>query len=129
MYTLNLNTGQVIRDEDGMIVAPTSSANETNFLQYKTWVNNGNTPTILDIQSQKNIITAWEFRDSFTQDELIQIINAAYDGNVQCRLLLLQIQTATDGVDLNGQSVIDGLTYLNNIGILPNGRINEIRRL
>lgn len=80
-------------------------------------------------QIYPNIITAWEFRDSFTPDELIQIINAAYDGDTQCRLLLLKIQTATDGVDLNGESAISGLTYLNNIGILANGRINEIRRL
>jgi hypothetical protein len=130
MYTLDLTTGIITRDSDNLQVIPCQSTTDSNFIEYKNWVNDGNEPsTIRSVEVIPNYIPAWEFRDSFTQDELVQIVNAAYDGDVQCRLLLLKIQTATDGVDLNGDSAIDGLTYLNNIGIIANGRINEIRRL
>lgn len=129
MYTLNLSTGQVTRDSDGVIVAPTSSVEDSNFVEYKDWVNSGNEPNIIQQSVLKNVITAYEFRDSFTPDELTTILNAAYAGDSICRLLLLKIQTATGGVDLHSEDTINGLAYLQSINILSGARVQEIRRL
>lgn len=43
-YSIKLSTGQVIRDLDGMVVAPCQSAEDPNFLEYTSWVSTGNTP-------------------------------------------------------------------------------------
>lgn len=48
MYTIILDEGLVIRDEDQKIVAPCQSDQDPDFLYYINWVNSGNTPTIYD---------------------------------------------------------------------------------
>lgn len=54
----------------------------------------------------------WEFRDRFTQAELMQIIGLADGGDMTAKYLLLKIQTASDGVDLDSPEVIGGVQYV-----------------
>ena len=54
MYTIILDQGIVIRDSDGVIVSPSASADDINFIIYNTWAQvEGNTPTILDTAPDK----------------------------------------------------------------------------
>ena len=55
MYTLYSNTGQVVRHSDGKVVAPCQSISDPDYVEYVTWVNDGNEPLVqLDkIESQR----------------------------------------------------------------------------
>ena len=44
MYTIDTTTGNVIRDYDLEVVSPVSDANDPKFLEYKAWIELGNTP-------------------------------------------------------------------------------------
>lgn len=44
-YSINLATGEVTRDADGLVVAPCQSADDPEFVAYVAWVNEGNAPT------------------------------------------------------------------------------------
>lgn len=48
MYTMYLESGSVVRDADGVVVAPCQSPEEQNFKDYIAWVEAGNEPTIVD---------------------------------------------------------------------------------
>lgn len=47
MYTIILDEGIVIRD-DGKVVAPCQSIKDIDFIEYSTWVEEGNEPVVLD---------------------------------------------------------------------------------
>ena len=47
-YTVVLDEGIVIRDNDGKIIAPCQSVDDPDFVAYGAWVNAGNEPTTLD---------------------------------------------------------------------------------
>lgn len=46
-YAIDLDTGIVTRLVDNMVVAPTQSVDELNYVAYIEWVNAGNEPTVL----------------------------------------------------------------------------------
>lgn len=48
MYTIILDEGLVIRDYDKKVMAPTQSDRDPDFLEYTSWANLGNMPTIYD---------------------------------------------------------------------------------
>lgn len=48
MYTIILREGTVIRDSDGVQIAPCESAEDPEFLAYIAWVNAGNEPTLVE---------------------------------------------------------------------------------
>lgn len=126
MYTLDITTGIVTRDSDGVQVAPCQFVSEQNFIDYNNWVNVGNVPTIKDIPIVDVVISASDFRNRFTDVELGQILSKAYSGDATCQLLLLKVQTANDGITLTSQTTIQGINYLVSIGVLTSTRANII---
>lgn len=52
MYTIILDRGIVIRDSDGVIVAPVESAEDPKFIEYINWVNNSGEPRIFNTASE-----------------------------------------------------------------------------
>lgn len=46
MYKIILQTGEVIREADGVVVAPCQSADEPNYVAYLEWVAQGNEPVV-----------------------------------------------------------------------------------
>lgn len=130
MYTRNTFTDQITRDSNGMVVAPSSLETQEQidaFNEYIQWASRpGNFPTPYtpEIITPK-VITSYEFRDRFTQSELIAINRLAFigDGDDYAILLLQKVNTATDGIDLTSQSVIDGLSYLAFKGCITPERI------
>lgn len=58
------------------------------------------------------VIPANEFRERFTDAEMDIIIAQAYGGDIIARRLLLKLQTASEGVELDSKVVQDGLAYL-----------------
>ena len=44
MYTLILDLATVVRDSDGVVVAPCQSVEDLLFVEYQTWVLSGNNP-------------------------------------------------------------------------------------
>ena len=52
MYTIILDEGIVIRDSDGVVVAPCQSDQDPDFITYNTWANKGGIPTIYNTRSE-----------------------------------------------------------------------------
>lgn len=50
MYTIHLQTGEVIRDSDNVVVAPCQSAEDPSFVAYIEWVKAGNQPTVVETE-------------------------------------------------------------------------------
>jgi hypothetical protein len=48
MYTFNSTTGEVVRDADGVVVSPCQSAEDPDFLAYVAWINEGNSPAVVE---------------------------------------------------------------------------------
>lgn len=97
--------------------------------KYKVWVNGlWDVYTGDDIPALVNqrMLKPYEFRDRFTQSELIAMTELAKTDHT-ASLLLLNVYTATDGIDLDSQAVIDGLNYWVSVGVLQANRPNEIR--
>jgi hypothetical protein len=46
MYTIFLDSGEVMRISDSKIVAPAQDENDLDFIEYKTWIAQGNSPTV-----------------------------------------------------------------------------------
>lgn len=51
MYTIILDEGIVVRSSDNKVVSPCQSIEDIDFIEYITWVESGNEPTILDTRS------------------------------------------------------------------------------
>jgi hypothetical protein len=76
--------------------------------------------------SQERIIPVWKFRDRFTTAEIDAILNLVYSGDSVVRLLMLKLQTASDGIDLDSADVINGMDYLVSKSVLTQARSNAI---
>lgn len=58
------------------------------------------------------IIRDWQFRDRFTQAQLVGIMRAAMSGDDTAAFVWLKISTASDGVNLDDPSHIAGVQYV-----------------
>lgn len=56
MYTLYLTTGEVFRDSDQKIIAPCQSTDDPDYVEYVSWVNDGNSPTIGNISPTEKTV-------------------------------------------------------------------------
>ena len=54
MFTIYLETGEVIRDRDQKQVAPCQSVDDPDYIEYVEWVNAGNHPAIGKVEEQIN---------------------------------------------------------------------------
>lgn len=61
---------------------------------------------------RKAVIRDWEFRNRFTQEQLVGVMRAALSGDDVAALVWLALCTASDGVDLDKPENIDGVKYL-----------------
>lgn len=70
--------------------------------------------------ASQRIITAAQFRDRFTEAEMMAITKKAYGGtgDAPMQLLLLKLATSADGVNLDADSVIAGIDYLVTKGVI-----------
>jgi hypothetical protein len=126
MYKIILNSGEVIRLSDNVVVAPTGDSTNPDYLNYIQWVNDGNQPTeVIDESLNSYWLLSNQFRNRFTDLEQIAILDAAYSGDETCRLLLFKLQTSHE-IDINSQIVIDGVAYFVSLGILSQDRANLI---
>jgi hypothetical protein len=51
MYTIILDEGVVLRDSDGVQIAPCQSDHDPDFMAYNAWVEAGGEPAVLDTRS------------------------------------------------------------------------------
>ena len=58
------------------------------------------------------IIRDWEFRNRFTQAQLVGIMRAAMTGDDVAALVWLRLSTASDGVDLDDPDNVAGVQYV-----------------
>lgn len=58
------------------------------------------------------IIRDWEFRNRFTQAQLVGIMRAAMAGDDVAAVVWLRLSTASDGVDLDDPSTVGGVQYV-----------------
>lgn len=66
------------------------------------------------------------YRDLFTQAEQDALLSAAASGDTGAQRILLQLQTASTGVDLSSPRVAAGLSYMVAKGWLTEGRKVEV---
>jgi hypothetical protein len=57
-------------------------------------------------------IRDWEFRNRFTQAQLVGIMRAAMTGDDVAALVWLRLSTASDGVDLDDPDSVAGVQYV-----------------
>lgn len=89
-----------------------------------TWQDGVLTPPPLP--ASRRTVTVSEFRDRFTDAEMDAVLTLAYSGDAIARKLLLKIQTASEGVNLEAAEVAAGLGYLVSRGVIAAPRVDEI---
>lgn len=60
----------------------------------------------------RRVLRDWEFRDRFTQPQLVGIMRAAMDGDNTAAFVWLALSTASDGVNLDNPLHIAGVQYI-----------------
>ena len=124
MYTYYPNRGVVIRDSDGVQVAPAESAENPNFLEYNAWANAGNHPTVgVEPVITSRVVSKLEFRRRFTLAERVAV-DSATDATVNT--LRIDLATAEE-INLDDADVVAGLAYLEQLELIAGGRAAEIR--
>ncbi len=63
-------------------------------------------------EKPRRTIRDWEFRNRFTQEQLVGVMRAAMAGDNTAALVWLALSTASDGVDLDKPEHIGGVNYL-----------------
>lgn len=135
-YTINLSTGIVYRDYDGVQVAPANSEDDPNYVEYIRWITAGNHPKEITVPvSQGRKITKLAFRNRFTTTEKITLELASLDDptatalerqqKAGLRVYLKDLDNATY-IDLERQETISGVFALVSLGLLTNDRANAI---
>jgi hypothetical protein len=136
-YTINLSTGNVTRDSDGVQVAPAQSIDDPLYVEYVAWVTAGNLPTEYTppIGMPNTKLTVLSLRNRFTQTEKITIDMASIDNPTATmqsrqlaaalRVMMSDLNVATF-VDLSLPNTIQGIQDLETYGIIGPGRASEI---
>lgn len=65
-----------------------------------------------EIPAAPRVIRDWEFRNRFTQAQLVGIMRAAMLGDDVAALVWLRLSTASDGVDLDDPDNVAGVQYV-----------------
>lgn len=136
-YTINLSSGIVTRDSDGLQVAPTQSVTEPIYVQYLDWVNAGNSPTeyTAPVAGPTPKITVLAFRNRFTQAEKITMDLASIDnpsGTIQQRQMAASLRvtsadlSAATYVDVTRPDTIASIQNLETYGVIGVGRAAQI---
>jgi hypothetical protein len=136
-YTINLSTGNVTRDSDGVQVAPAQSIDDPLYVEYITWVTAGNIPTEYTPPPEPvySKITVLALRNRFTQAEKIAIDMSSIDNpasSMQARQLAASLRVMMSDlnvatfVDLSRPDTIAGIQALETYGIIGTGRSSEI---
>lgn len=67
-----------------------------------------------NVAYQPRVIRDWEFRNRFTQTQLVGIMRAAMAGDDVAALVWLKLSTASDGVNLDEPETAAGVQYIAN---------------
>ena len=126
MYTFTVNTGVVIRDADGVQVAPVNDPTDAGHVEYQAWLDAGNEPTIAIAalpSDAPRVISRLAFRRLFTFAERVGIDASTLPA---VRTFLTDLSLAEE-VALDEPDVVAGLAYLEGVGLIATGRAAEIR--
>lgn len=134
MYTLDVTTGLVTRDTDGVVVAPAQSADEPNYVAYAAWVAQGNAPTTVASEPEPppvRILTRLGFRRRFTMAERIAFDNAPDNqllpAEARAAVRTMQNDLAlAEEINLDDPDVVAGVGMLVQIGIISAQRAAEV---
>ena len=98
----------------GIIDADTSQIYQSgDVLAYgNQYLTNVGTGGVLPSSVNRRVIRDWEFRNRFSQAQLIGIMRAAMAGDDIAALVWLKLSTASDGVDLTDPDVVGGVQYI-----------------
>lgn len=134
MYTLDLRTGIVTRDSDGMVVAPVSDTTDLGHQEWLDWCAEGNSP--MEVRSpepivEPRILTRLGFRRRFTMTERIAFDNAPDNqllpAEARAAVRTMQNDLAlAEEVDLDDPDVIAGVQMLVQIGLISQARATEV---
>lgn len=101
--------------------------NEPSYIEYQA---DGNlmvyTGSDIPLNFTQRVISVTEFRDRFTPTELSKLLVLAYAGDANAQSLLLQVQTASYGINLDSATVSQGLDYMITKLVIAAGRKAEI---
>jgi hypothetical protein len=134
---MNTATGIVIRNSDGVQVAPGQSDEDEGFVEYCQWVAAGNEPTQISvpIEQRTRQISKLAFRNRFTATEKVMLEMASLDNptapmdqrqmSAMLRVYLKDLDIA-EFVNLDYPSIRDGIEQLVAAGILTQDRVETI---
>lgn len=136
MYTINTSTGIVTRLADNKQVAPAQSIDDPDYMEYVTWVAQGNVPTEVSVPiMESRRITKLAFRNRFTVAEKITLELASIDDinapaqtrqlSAALRVYMKDLETASF-VDLERSDTQAGVLQLATVGLLTAERANSI---
>ena len=125
MYTYYPGAGTIVRNSDGVVVAPTNDMESAGYLDWLAWCALGNSATLglEEVAASGRMVTRLQFRRLFTFAERVAI-DASLDPVVRTFLTDLAM---TSEVDLEDSDVIGGLAYLEGVSLIASGRAAEIR--
>lgn len=85
MYTIYLETGEVVRNADNKTVAPCQSTTDPDYVQYVEWVAAGNEPSVGDVAQGSSIksVTPRQIRLALNAMQLRDAIEAAVAASSQ----------------------------------------------
>jgi hypothetical protein len=84
--------------------------------------------TGIDIPVSQNDrqIPDYAFRDRFADSEMSAFLALAFSGDISAQKLMLKLTTASNGIPMDREDVVSGMSYLVTKGILTEQRKNEI---
>lgn len=130
MYTIVMDAGVVIRNDDGKQVAPCQDAGDPDFLAYLAWVNDGNAPRATYLSDsaaapvEHRIITKLAYMNRFQDAELAGLYTAAKTV-IQVEVWLEKFKMS-ENIDLDDPRTVGGVQALEAAGLLGPGRAAEI---
>lgn len=126
MYKLIIESGEVIRVEDNVVVSPCQSVDDPNYVEYLNWIYAGNQPDqISDPTVTSKVVDSKAFREQFTDEEIVRVIALADSGDTVCKLMLFKLQTQTE-VDERLPIVVQFMNYLVSKNVITASRKDQI---
>lgn len=137
MYTINLATGTVIRNSDGVQVEPTGNLQNPDTQGYYAWLGEGNLPTEINVPvtDDKPRIKVGAFRERLGETAKIRIEMASVhnpNDPPEKQVLAAKLRVYKDDllnythIDLSRPDVMAGLEQLKAVGIIGQPDIDRV---
>ena len=119
MYSIILNTGNVYRTSDLKIVAPAQNSEDTDYQEYISWINEGNSPTEYNSPGEDYIFngTGFNLKLEVLKEQKQNELNIAFDNQFQYGKFQCSFGFMVDNRRYGNKNDKDNIQSLIDIGI------------